>query len=51
MNKDESVASNVKKICYRRRIFKKDGFMDPQEMFDAIKDGTLDLESFMSSLK
>ena len=27
--KDESVSSNIKKICYERGIFKSDGFLDP----------------------
>lgn len=51
LDKDEGVASNIKKICYEKGIFKEDGYLDSQAMFDALKEGVLDMESFMSSLK
>lgn len=27
--KDESVSSNIKKICYEKAIFRADGMLDP----------------------
>ena len=51
LDKDEGVASNIKKICYEKGIFKDDGYLDSQAMFEALKEGVLDMESFMSSLK
>lgn len=50
-NKDESVASNIKKICHDRRIFKKTGFLDPEALAQAFKDRLLDVEDFKSALK
>ena len=48
---DESVSSNIKKICYERGIFRADGMLDPQGLYQAFKDGLLDVEDFKSALK
>ena len=49
--KDESVSSNIKKICYEKGIFRADGMLDPQALYQAFKDGLLDVEDFKSALK
>lgn len=49
--KDESVASNIKKICYDKGIFKADGFLDPYKLHAAFAEGLLDVEDFKSALK
>ena len=49
--KDESVSSNIKKICHDKNIFKKDGFLDPNSLYQAFIDGLLDVEDFKSALK
>ena len=49
--KDESVASNIKRVCYERGIIKSDGFMDPYKMYDLFREGLLSVEDFMSALK
>ena len=49
--KDESVSSNIKRICYERKIFKPDGFLDPQALYQAFKEKILDVEDFKAALK
>ena len=49
--KDESVAANIKKVCHDNEIFKADGFLDSNRLFDAFKNGLLDVEDFKSALK
>ena len=49
--KDESVSSNIKKICYEKGIFKADGFMDPNLLFKAFKEKEVDCEDFKAALK
>lgn len=50
-SKDESVASNIKKVCHDKNIFKATGFMDPEALAQAFKDGLFDVEDFKSALK
>lgn len=49
--KDESVCANIKKVCYEKGIFKADGFLDPNLLYKAFKDGHLDIDDFKSALK
>lgn len=49
--KDESVSANIKKVCHERGIFKADGFLDPNLLYLAFKEGQLDIEDFKSALK
>ena len=50
-SKDESVSSNIKKICHNNGIFKADGFLDPYKLYQAFKDELLEIEDFKASLK
>jgi len=49
--KDESVSANIKKVCYEKGIFKADGFLQPNLLYEAFKDGQLDIEDFKSALR
>ena len=51
VGKDESVSSNIKKICYEKGIFKPDGFLDPNLLFKAFKEKLMDVEDFKAALK
>ena len=45
------MASNLKKIFQDRGIFKGTGFLDPDALAQAFKDGLLDVDDFKSALK
>ena len=49
--KDESVAANIKKVCHDQGVFKHDGFLEPNLLFETFKKSLLDVEDFKSALK
>ena len=49
--KDESVSANIKKVCYERGVFKADGFLDQNLLYQCFKDSHLDIADFKSGLQ
>ena len=45
--KDESVSSNIKRICYDKNIFKDDGYLDYNALYDAFKSRLLSVDDFL----